>query len=447
MAGNSAIGTARAGGAGPVAWLGYLLFFLMLFVPTSYQAVKAPMLAAVVLIVLGEALVTGRLRLHPGVLLWTILLMAVGLGFMLRGLMRGAPGALRVGTVYVVWPLVYTLLVAGAARWSVLIGLARTMVVATIAIALYGMTYILHVVGWLPPALYVPLDLGQLIGLYHGFIELNLYNLSSLLFLVPFLVALLMAWPDPRTAPTSRFWLWFALAAGGALTLMSGRRALLLVVSLAPLFVLGLRAALPYLERLATRRFLVGTLAGALCVGLVLIICLQAIYGFSLASVWRMFLLGFDFQRDVSATARSSQLVALITGWANDPLLGAGHGASAPGSLRSIQMPWAYELSYAALLFHTGLIGFLTYAAAVLWIYGQGVRVIRDGGAQGGYMLAALVGLTCFLIGNATNPYLEKYDLMWVIFLPVALINHWQLSREPLPDPAGAPGATTVPAL
>jgi hypothetical protein len=34
------------------------------------------------------------------------------------------------------------------------------------------------------------------------------------------------------------------------------------------------------------------------------------------------------------------------------------------------------------------------------------------------------------LIGNATNPYLEKFDYIWVIFLPVALINFWLLGQN-----------------
>jgi hypothetical protein len=59
-------------------------------------------------------------------------------------------------------------------------------------------------------------------------------------------------------------------------------------------------------------------------------------------------------------------------------------------------------------------------------------------------MLATLVGFTCFLVGNATNPYLEKYDLMWVIFLPVALINHRRLERD---GPAPAPAPVPVPAV
>ncbi len=426
-------------GAGPVGWLGFILFFLMLFVPTSYQVVKAPMLVVLVLLVAAGSLVRGRLRLHPTVLLWTVFMMCVGLAFMIRGMMAGAPGALRVGTVYLLWPLVYTVLVAGAGSWTILRGLARTMIVATLAIALYGMSYILHVVGWLPAFLYLPVDLGQEIGLYRGFIELNLYNLSSLLFLVPFVIAVLMTWPDRGTAPAGRLWLWAALVAGGALVLLSGRRALLLVVSLAPLFVFFFRAGLPQLDRLRGRPVMVRTLVGAGVACLALTLYLQAVYNFSLVTVWRMFLQGFDFSRDISATARSQQLGALLTEWAGAPLLGAGHGASAAGSVRSVEMPWAYELSYAALLFHTGLIGFLAYTAAVVWIYADGLRVVRGGGVVGAYMLALLVALSCFLIGNATNPYLEKYDLMWVIFLPVAVINRWRLTRtEPALHPAPA---------
>jgi hypothetical protein len=433
---------AHRGGAG--AWLAYLLFFLMLFVPTSYQVVKAPMLVLVVLMVAAAALGTGRLRLHRAVLLWTVFMMCVGLAFMIRGLLGDAPGAIRVGTVYVVWPRVYIVLVVGASRWQVLKGLARTMVVATLAIAAYCVSYILHVVGLLPSFLYLPLDLGQAIGLYHGYIELNLYNLSSLLFLVPFLIAVLMTWSDRASLPASRFWLWTALVSGGVVVLLSGRRALLFVVSLAPLFTLAGRQLLPAADRRSSRRVMLGTVIGASVSLVALLVYLNAVYGFSLVTVWRMFLVGFDFGRDVSATARSSQFVALVTEWANAPLLGAGHGASAAGSVRSVQMPWAYELSYAALLFHTGLLGFIAYASAVVWIYAEGIRTIRDGGPRASYMLATVVGFTCFLVGNATNPYLEKYDLMWVIFLPVALINHRRLERD---GPAPAPAPVPVPAV
>ncbi len=104
-------------------------------------------------------------------------------------------------------------------------------------------------------------------------------------------------------------------------------------------------------------------------------------------------------------------------------------GASALGPLRSVEMPWAYELSYAALLFHTGIIGFLIYSSGVICIFWMGLKIMRSGHWLGIYMLPVLVGTTCFLIANATNPYLEKFDYIWVIFLPVALINIWLLNK------------------
>jgi len=41
-----------------------------------------------------------------------------------------------------------------------------------------------------------------------------------------------------------------------------------------------------------------------------------------------------------------------------------------------------------------------------------------------------LVGMISFLIGNATNPYLGKFDFMWVIFVPVLIINLYKLENR-----------------
>jgi O-antigen ligase len=312
-------------------------------------------------------------------------------------------------------------------------GLLRTLTLAAAAIGLYGLSYILHAVGWLPGFLYLPLNQGQGIGLYQGYVELNLYSLSSLLFMVPFLTGALLIWSPAVNAPVSRRALWAALAPAVLLVLLSGRRALLLVVALAPLIALALRAFLPAAERRGQRRLVVRfAIVGAAAL-VALLVYLQLNYGLTVTSLWHMFTEGFQFTRDVSASARRQQFYALLQGWADAPLLGAGHGASAPGSLRSADQPWAYELSYLALLFHTGLVGFLAYAAGVAWIFWMGVRMIRAGGPDGSRVLPILTGLTCFLIGNATNPYLEKYDLMWVIFLPVAFINSWLLRQRPRP--------------
>lgn len=398
----------------------------MLFVPTTYKPIKAGLLAVVLLMIAIQALLRGRLALHPTVLLWMLFIVSVGLIFMLRGLINGTPGALRSGTVFVLWPLVFTILAAGASNERVLQGLIRVAVVAMLAIGLYSLSYILYVAGWLPDTFYIPIDQGQAIGFYEGYIEYRLYNISSLLFLVPFFIAALLTSARGVAISISHFWLWVALILGLMLSLLSGRRVLQLIVVIAPIITLFFCIFLPQTIKRVNRKQIMRAFAVMTVAVLGLVICLQSIYGFSLlAVVERVF-----SRIDESLLIRKEQFSSLLAAWAESPLLGAGLGASVPSVLRSKEMPWAYELSYVALLFHTGLLGFLAYAAAVAWIFWMGLRMIRSGGRMGLYMLPILVGTTCFLIGNATNPYLGKFDYMWVIFLPVAFINFWLLKRR-----------------
>jgi hypothetical protein len=409
---------------------GYLLFFVMLFVPTTYQPMKAILGVFVLELIAINALVHGRLTLHRTVLLWTLFMMAIGLTFIFLGVLNDAPGAVRMSTVYVLWPLVFTIFVAGIASEQRLRGLLVVLVTATILIGLYGLTYILHAAGWLPDRLYIPLDQGQQIGFYEGYIEFNLYSISSLFFLVPFVVSALMIWPKQPAMPVQRFWLWIAFFFGILLVLLSARRVLLGVVALSPAITFCVQQFLP--SSLGSARTGLGLRSlfygGIFLAGLLMY--LNLIYEFNLLSLAQTFAVGWDFTGERSALERWEQFYPLLHGWSERPLFGAGHGASVAGSLRSHEMPWAYELSYMALLFHAGMVGILAYASAVVWIFMMGVKIIRLGDEFSLYMLPLLVGFSCFLIGNASNPYLEKYDYIWVIFLPVAFINFWLLNRQ-----------------
>ncbi len=426
----------RAGIAAPrICWPalpGYVLFFLMLTVPTSYAAVKAPLLALTLLLVSVQAVRRGRFALHPTVAAWTLVCAGTGVLFCLLGVANGAPGALRAGTVYVLWPLVYVLLGAGMApseaddNLNVVRSVLRVLVAGALAVEAYTLLFIGHAAGIVPAALYVELDLGQSIGFYDGTVEFGLYSLSSLLFLVPFLLAALMVWPKDADLPVRRGWLWLALALGIALVFLSGRRALQIVVACAPVFTLGLWRLLGESDRAASRPIVRRVILGTLAAGMLLFVFLQARFGLDWGALTANVARGFDWSGNDEAALRSEQFQALITGWQRSPLFGSGHGATVVECLRSEEQPWAYELSYAALLFHSGLIGLGVLGAAVLWTYRTALGFLRrppNDGPLGRYLLPVLVGTTCFLIGNATNPYLEKYDFLWVIFLPVALVN------------------------
>jgi hypothetical protein len=71
----------------------------------------------------------------------------------------------------------------------------------------------------------------------------------------------------------------------------------------------------------------------------------------------------------------------------------------------------------------------MAYAAGFVWIGVTAHRIARAGWPEAPSLVATLVGTTIFLVANATNPYLEKYDYLWVIFLPIAFVNCWLVER------------------
>lgn len=418
---SSASGLRLAGAA--VRGVGYALFFAMLFVPVTYRSLKGGLLALTLAGIVGTALVTGRVLLDRRVLLMALGFAAIGVFFVLRGYVEGAPGALQMFNVYVTWPLVYTTLIAGAAHRGVLRGLMRVLVWAALAVSAYSISYVLWAAGYWPDALYVAIDQGQAIGFYGSYVEFGLYSTSTLLFTMPFLVGALFVFPSAG-APMSRRVLWLALALNLVTVLLAGRRALLVLVPLAPALALFYRSWLTPVRKRDSRRLVTRALAGAVVLALALGTAITAVGGIAPSGFGEMVGTGFQFDTDPVAMLRRDQFTALLDGWRNQPLLGTGHGMPAE-VIRSIETPWSYELSYVALLFHTGLVGTTAYAAGVAWMAGMAYLIARRGWPEAPSMVATLVGTSSFLVANATNPYLEKYDYLWVIFLPIAFVNSY----------------------
>lgn len=409
---------------------GLLLFFMMIFVPTKYQMAKAILLGITLVFIFGNILINkGKIRLHRTILLWMLFYIILGLFWILLGVINNTPGALRVSTIYVLWPLIFTVLISGVSTEKMRSKIIRVLITSLVIIGFYDLSYILYAYGWLPKFLYIPIDQGQVVGFYSGFVEFRLYNISSLLFLVPFCIAALVVWTDNSNMPISRKWIWISFMLGMLLVFLSGRRALLGVVAISPFITLIFKYFLPRKNSKLNRKKLIRTFVGIILILFGLYIYLYFFYGFNLQALTKMFLEGFNFQYSGGAIARKTQFFALLEGWSKYPLFGAGHGAGV-SYLRSTKQPWAYELFYLALLYQTGLIGFLAYSSGIIWMFWKGIRMIRSGHLLGIQILPVLVGTACFLIGNATNPYLGKFDYMWVIFLPLAFINLWLLKGK-----------------
>jgi hypothetical protein len=439
---------------------GYVLLFLLLVYPiiAALLYVKAVLLGIVLATVCGVVLKTDRWGLLPSIALWTFSLSALGIFFILEGFFAGGPGAAQAIGVYVIWPIFYVLMISGIRSERILRGLFGTMMVSTVCISAFSMVYMLIMIHILPENRYYDLVSfnwdAQEFGLHDGYISMQYPGINSLPFLVPFSLAALVTCPGwlKGKALVGKVLLWTASFAGLESALVSGRRALILVTMIAPLFVLIFLRFQPIVDRQASRKTLLRVVAIGVLAVMVLLVCLNAVAGISLSGLYERFSIAFDFgptTPDNGANERRDQFDALLAGWMDNPILGAGHGVPAYGSIRSELQPWSYELKYMALLYQTGLLGFTAYAAGVFWIYWMGLRVIRAGGFLSGLMIACLTGMSSILIAGATNPYLDNFDGMWVLFFPLAVINLSMLkshsSRRPSarlsisPLPAGQP--------
>lgn len=111
----------------------------------------------------------------------------------------------------------------------------------------------------------------------------------------------------------------------------------------------------------------------------------------------------------------------LIESWKINPILGSGTGANA-GISRS-QIPGMYELSYFAMLFNRGIVGFVVFFLQILFINYFGIRLLMKKSIYEYYIIATLIAFNLFLVANATNPYLYSFDHLWIMFFPIILFN------------------------
>lgn len=400
--------------------------------------VKALLFGFLVMVVAVGALIRGRSALHPIVALWALFLSIVSFFFVLRGFLEGTPGATHAAQIYVIWPLIYLVLVAGASRTRILKGLQQVLILSTIFIGIQGGVYLLTSLGVLSENRYAELLWlrweDQSVGLHEGYIGMQFPGLNSLPFLLPFALATLATRVSPGTPGAVRkVGLWLACYSGLFMMVASGRRALILITMLAPLLTWFFTYFKPTSERHLTGYSLVRFIVILVLPVAIFAVGVNLVHQFDMQNLFGRVSEGFDFGAttvDEGGAARHQQYSALLRGWYENPLLGAGHGASAYGSIRSEQRPWEYELSYLALLFQCGVLGFIAYASGVVWIYRKGIEVIRFGGALGQDMLPLLVGMTSYLVVNSVDPYLSRFDGIWAIFLPLAFINYALITRK-----------------
>lgn len=111
---------------------------------------------------------------------------------------------------------------------------------------------------------------------------------------------------------------------------------------------------------------------------------------------------------------RYFQLKSLFDMWQQNILFGHGLGAHTD-LIRNIQKPSSYELFYLSLLNQIGLIGLLA-----LTIYFKKFVLFKT---KDLFIKSIQYGIISVLISSITNPYFDRFDFLFLIFIPLLLNN------------------------
>lgn len=379
------------------------------------------MLLAVLLAGVFIYSLNGGWRLNKTIAFWGLLTITTSIMFIAIGVVNKTPGALRVATVFVLWPMVFLFLMGALSHPEQMRALLKVIIVGAIVATLMAMALLFEKLFNINLGMSVLLEIqGGQLSIYNGFIEYRLFNMNTVIYALPFLIGILfMPYTWSLLKGVWRNVAWVALALSVLTLVISGRRAFWLISAMSPFVVLillwlgGLR---PHISKLVIKSILIILIFSIMSVTLL---------NLDFHIVWLDFLKGFDFSNvdNPSAFRRQEQFKQLLNGWMENPFLGAGHGATVDVNPNNRNLPWTYELSYLALLFQTGLIGILIYGSAVAWIFFKGLKMIRRSPEVASLLIPTLAGFACFLVANITNPYLQKFDYLWILFLPISVIN------------------------
>jgi hypothetical protein len=403
---------------------GLSLLFCSLVFPTSYQFIKIFLL---VLAFVGVLIWYSSIKIIPlkkEIILFVLFITISSGFFILLGALRGEQGAYRVVTVYLIWPFVYLFIFSIIVYKQFLFKLFKVFIVSLLIISIYSFTYIGYALNLLPSLFYIEFDLGQSIGFYDGFMEYSIYSLSSFLFLIPFAISGLVIWDDSfyKKIRISKKIMLITLGISLFSAVLSGRRALWLVVVLSVFITFFLYLLIVKTKRLHIIKKLIKYLLFFVVIGLLMLPFINNTINLNLDSL----LDKFNFE---AGYERSMQFQALIKGWIERPFIGHGHGAVAE-VIRSQEMPWAYELQYVDLLFKTGIIGFLIYSLSGFWIILKLIKIAKKIPESRMIIIPILTGVISFLVANTTNPYLLKFDYIWILILPLGIINLYTMSEN-----------------
>lgn len=399
--------------------LWFLLFFLMIFMPRQLQAVKVFFIAAIMIYKIMKNQFGFSHSKSKYVKRFIVCWFSFAAVFITVGILNGNPGIIEnfnftVTYVVLLLALFFSIRSVEEAEW-----INQSIIISGTICALYTIIYFLVSIGIWPKSLFYAFDYTTNFGQHEGYVHLTNTNGSMLIPILPMAFVSYMT-----TASRKKRESVFQLCSLLLITLaafLTGRRIIWASVPFTAVFIMLLAAIHP---RSIQRRFRGANRKRMLLIGIVVLLAGTVLISrgyLNVGSIMERFkavLAGGNEYND-----RAGQSEELIRGFLNSPVWGSGAGASAKGALRNVDFTWAYELSYHAILFQSGMVGFGFYAAALMSIILGCISGAKKSRSSYTSYVSLLAGCLMGMIANATNPYFSSsFDFLWWILWPVAYI-------------------------
>lgn len=398
-----------------VSWLFYMFSF-----PSEYTVIKYILLILLVLFSLAEIIFLRKNQnktLFLGILGWLFLC----LSYLFLGLFNSYPVDFNLISIYFITPILSYILSQIIDSENRLKYLSKILIWITFFIVCLDLLYVLDVQNILKLGFNFKSDIYGSVSVSEEKLEFRITNQTSLMFLLPFLIAHL-ANNEYEKNKKEKYFYFLILLLGAIVTIVSGRRAFQIVVfasvviSYLLIFFKNKKIKIKFTPIFLLKNMLVVfTILISTIFLLNILSSLFEIDNFA-ESIFNTLSSAFDSSTS-SGEIRKVQLSALIEGWKSSPIFGHGLSSYLRDYTRSYETPWSYEWVYVALLYQTGIVGIIFFSYSIfkilglLYYYSNDLRQKYEK-----HFFSILVGFCCFLIAGASNP-MVYYIWMWAIAL------------------------------
>jgi len=405
-----------------------ILMVLMINTPLILKPLKASLLVGL-LVIISFRIYKKFFFLEKDIFIIFIITLTASVLFSFNGAINMTDNPFALSTISFLWPFFWLILISGILSNSILIRLHKVFIYSLYFLCIYIILFILNQLSIIPDWLFINLEISNQSGFYyaHGEMEFSLLCLATLMFLIPYFYSSILF-----EEKLSKIKILFLIIVT-LLFILSGRRGLQLavLVSFFNIFIFQFfiknKLVLNNIKKIKKRMYIF------IIIALSIIIPYTALYNIvDYNKIFEFFISGFDFTNQDNYSSYTRYLVfnSLIDVWINNPIFGGGYGEHGD-IIRNTQMPWSYELTYVALLVQIGLIGMILYTLAVFWTIWQLIIIIKDGNKK--YLqisFSVLIGFISFLIAASTNSYLTKFDYLWIIFIPILIVNIYKYDKK-----------------